>query len=982
MCARTAEAPELPPWEHGKPFDYDAFISYTHRDRPVAAGIQKAMHRIGRRVGRLHALRVFRDATDLTASPDLWAKVTNAMDRARYLIVVLSPHAVTSGWVNKEVAHWLRKRGPDRLLFVVAGGRLVWDEAAGRFDPDRSDVALPALTEPGVLVAEPFYVDVSDDAPWDPSAPMFREKVTDLAAPIHGKPKYELASDDVREQRRFRRLRRAVLGGLILLTICAVAAAVLALVQRQEAVHQRNEAVAQRLVVEAQSMLAGTRPGGDVRAIQKLLAAHEIASKPDEGALLDALIARRDEVTVLEGTAPVREARFSSDGQRIAASDGHTVQIWNANNGQLLSRTVIEQEGEVDAVAFSADLRRITSGGDDGTVRLWDTTTGQPITPPLIGHEHQVYDVALSPDGQRIVSSGWDSTVRRWDAVTGQPIGPPLTGGSQNVAFSPNGQWIVSTTGNAVQVWDMNTGERIGEPITGFEGPVESVAFSPDGHRIVVGSGRIEGTVQIWDLDTHQPVGQPMTGLDTKPGYEDEVWSLAFSPDGQQIVSGDQDGTVRLWDATTTQPIREPITGHEGAVSSVGFSPDGRSLVSGGQDGTVRVWHADPDTSIGRPVIKPSERAEIAAFSADRRYIVTRSGGIMQVWDTNTGQPIGQRLIGNPEAVKAVASSPDGQQVVTGGEGSIRLWRTDTGQSIGDAITGHEGPVRAVAFSQDGQRIAAGGNDGTVRLWDPTTRRTIGAPLTGHRNAVKTVTFSSDGHRIMTSDSDDIRLWDAATGEPIGEPMTTGPVQAIAMSPDGTRIVAGGDGVQFLDGGTNQRLSWSPPTGTSDTVHRLAFSPDGKRIVSGSHDKTLQLWNADTGEPIGQPIAGHEDAVWSVAFSPDGRYIVSGSGSSYYSDTTVRLWDAATGQAIGQPMTGHRGTVQNLAFSPDGRHIVSDGGERTVRLWPAPAAWKDELCAKLPENMSRSQWDAWISPDIDYVAVCPGLPTAADDAAH
>ena len=165
-------------------------------------GIQRGLHRIGRRMGQLHALRVFRDSTDLTASPDLWGKVTEAMDRSRYMIVVLSPHAVASTWVNKEVAYWLEHRGPDQLLFVVAEGSLAWDEDAGRFDPDRSDAALPVLTQPGVLAAEPFYVDVSDDAPWDPAAALFREKVTDLAAPIHGKPKYELASEDLREQRR------------------------------------------------------------------------------------------------------------------------------------------------------------------------------------------------------------------------------------------------------------------------------------------------------------------------------------------------------------------------------------------------------------------------------------------------------------------------------------------------------------------------------------------------------------------------------------------------------------------------------------------------------------------------------------------------------------------------------------------------------------------------------------------------------------
>ncbi len=93
----------------------------------------------------------------------------------------------------------------------------------------------------------------------------------------------------------------------------------------------------------------------------------------------------------------------------------------------------------------------------------------------------------------------------------------------------------------------------------------------------------------------------------------------------------------------------------------------------------------------------------------------------------------------------------------------------------------------------------------------------------------------------------------------------------------------------------------------------VAFSPDGTRIVSGSADNTVRLWDAATGQPIGQPMTGHTGAVSSVAFSPDGTRIVSGSG-----DKTVRVWDADTGQPIGEPLTGHTDTVTSVAFSPDG----------------------------------------------------------------
>src|ERR1700744_4572548 len=105
---------------------YDAFLSYTHRDRPVATGIQKGLHQIGRRLGQLRALRGFRDDTDLAARPDLWGGITEALDRSRFLIVVLSSLAADAPWVNKEVSYWLEHRDRDHLLLVLASGHLRW----------------------------------------------------------------------------------------------------------------------------------------------------------------------------------------------------------------------------------------------------------------------------------------------------------------------------------------------------------------------------------------------------------------------------------------------------------------------------------------------------------------------------------------------------------------------------------------------------------------------------------------------------------------------------------------------------------------------------------------------------------------------------------------------------------------------------------------------------------------------------------------
>ena len=121
-------------------------------------------------------------------------------------------------------------------------------------------------------------------------------------------------------------------------------------------------------------------------------------------------------------------------------------------------------------------------------------------------------------------------------------------------------------------------------------------------------------------------------------------------------------------------------------------------------------------------------------------------------------------------------------------------------------------------------------------------------------------------------------------------------------------------------------------------VNSVAFSPDGTRIVSGSDDRKVRIWNADSGEQVGDPLTGHDEEVRSVAFSSDGTRIVSGSD-----DTTVRIWDADCGEQVGDPLIGHEEWVTSVAFSPCSTRIVSRLNDSRVRTWDAQAVANTQL---------------------------------------
>ena len=239
---------------------YDAFISYSHaRDKPIAAALQSVIQKLGKPWYRRRSLRVFRDDTSLSATPQLWPSIEQALSQSRFLLLLSSLEAAGSHWVGKEVEYWLANKSTDTLLIGVTDGRLTWNEAQGDFDWTKATPLPPMLK--GRFSAEPKWVDLSayrEGA--NPRNSRFIELGADFAAAIHGMPKEDLLSQEVRQQRRARRLAVGAATSLLVLAGAALWQWDEAVRQRATAIQQRDSAlVAQsRLLAKASQDALGT----------------------------------------------------------------------------------------------------------------------------------------------------------------------------------------------------------------------------------------------------------------------------------------------------------------------------------------------------------------------------------------------------------------------------------------------------------------------------------------------------------------------------------------------------------------------------------------------------------------------------------------------------------------------------------------------------------------------------------------------------
>jgi serine/threonine protein kinase/WD40 repeat protein len=389
--------------------------------------------------------------------------------------------------------------------------------------------------------------------------------------------------------------------------------------EQRSAMEQVKDSRARLALERASSFFARKKVG---EGMVWLTRAMEHGTPALERAVRTSLAAWHGRGRALERTLPqrgeIRALWFSPDGKRLAAADREgVVVLWDVASGTHLG-DALAHPGPVSALAFSADGRRIVTGCDDGAVRRWDGVTGEPVGPPA--------DLGAAVLGLRACGEGFLAVSRAATALIregAEPETDPAPSGCllEVAAISTDGAFLAAVS-EAGDVWLYDPPSRSWtvRPRPHARGAA-ALAFHPRDGRLLVRC--LDGVARLCDRDG---VAEALEFAD----FEETAWS-GFGPTGETVATISTSGDVQLWDAASGAAIGEPLP-HRSRLGEVAFHPDGLLLATGCHDGSARLWDAATGLPVGPP-LDHAGPAEVLAFSPDgRRLAAGCADGRLRFW--------------------------------------------------------------------------------------------------------------------------------------------------------------------------------------------------------------------------------------------------------------------------------------------------------------------------------------------------------------
>lgn len=766
-------------------------------------------------------------------------------------------------------------------------------------------------------------------------------------------------TEDQRAERRRKSRRKAYAAG---------AAGLIALAGMVTFVVWTEKVTAQK-VSEASRALRETEFGDPVRgalislqALQGTGSFHSGAFPALENALWQSHASIHLQKVLKDHDREIRAVAFSSDGKKLATGsyDGRAL-IYDTETWQPL-RDITELTGNdakwsrVLGVAFSPDGTQLATGswGHEfqdpsqgsgktrrvGRVRLWDTSSGaleaefKPDPSAETAHDGPVRNVRFNREGTRLISSSYDDTARIWDVATGA-LEHTLRGhkvrlGDQDfgvdvydAAFHPHDRGLAATVGNdgKLRVWNLNNDSLHHTEFGGHEHRVGSVAFSPDGSRIVTASD--DDTVRVWDYRNKRPDGRPLAA------HSADTWRAVYDDKGDYLFTASWDRSVGIWHGETHSLLAR-LRGHEGPVRTVAYDANTGRLASGATDRTARIWSLDADDITLK--LQPHDTAVTAVRSNPANpdeFALAGEDGTIQL-----------RSLDDPDRLQVLKDEDQNCDVYN--------WKSQC------AVSG-------LAMSNDGGMLAALYADKTLRFWNTSTGTLIDGPIKGKRGKFRSITGMPDRMMVAVgSNLGGVVIHRMQDGEQIGKEINVlglyndlpgtddfnfGAIEALDYNEDRQLLAAGmKNGIAVVIDLATGQITGEPIRIEKGPITSVRFDKSGSRLFVASWHWVIEAWDFEAGRRIAE-MKGHQGTIRDMALIDGGNRLVTGSA-----DETVRIWNPVTGQEI-VSFPGHSGTVRSVAVVPGAEtKLLSASEDKTLlarRVFRNLDELKQQVCKRL-----------------------------------